>query len=573
MQQHDERPWLVHYGPGVPAEIEVPDEPVTAALQRAAQRWPDRIALDFLGATTTYARTDAAVRRAMSVLHDLGVRRGDRVALVLPNSPTHLVAHHAVLRLGAIVVELNPTYTADELAHLLADSGATHAVVWHKAVATVLRARAGTPLAHVISADIVRDLPLKARLLLRLPVAAAREKRAALRGEVPAGIPDWHDLVARSRTEVPDAEVGGDDVALLQYTGGTTGTPKAAVLTHRALVANLVHGQAWAGFTPGAETVYGVLPFFHAFGLMFCLHLPGQIGATLVMFPNFDPPAVLDALRRRPATFLAGVAPMFDRIARAAQDAGGAALEGLRHVRLGFAGAMPIPTPTVERWERLTGGLLIEGYGMTECAPIALGNPCTPARRPGTLGIPFPNTELRIVGLDGDTDDHTVVVEPDEHGVRRGELLVRGPQVFAGYWNRPDETAHQLLEDGWLRTGDVVEVDATGWVTLVDRVKEMIIVGGFKVYPSQVEDHLRTMPGVADVAVVGIPTDAGDDRVLAALVLEEGADEPDVEAVRSYAEGRVPRYALPREVRVVDELPRSQIGKVMRRLVQERFTA
>ena len=568
MQQHDERPWLVHYGPGVPAQIDVPDEPVTAALERAARRWPDRVALDFLGATTTFAGTDQAVRRAMGALHDLGVRRGDRVALVLPNSPTHLVAYHAVLRLGAIVVELNPTYTADELTHLLADCGATFAVVWHKVVATVLQARAGTPLAHVVSADISRDLPRRARFLLRLPVAAAREKRAALLGEVPAGVPDWHDRVAHARARVPAADVGGDDVALLQYTGGTTGTPKAAVLTHRNLVANLVHGEAWADFTPGEETVYGVLPFFHAFGLTFCLNLPSQLGATLVMFPNFDPAAVVDALRRRPATFIAGVAPMFDRIARAAEEAGGAALEGLRHTRLGFAGAMPIPTATVERWERLTGGLLIEGYGMTECAPIALGNPCTPARRPGTLGVPFPNTDLRIV----DVDDHTVVVEPREDGVRRGELLVRGPQVFAGYWNRPEETAHQLLEDGWLRTGDVVEVDGTGWVTLVDRVKEMIIVGGFKVYPSQVEDHLRTMPGVADVAVVGIATDAGDDRVLAALVLEEDAAEPTLDEVRAYAEGRVPRYALPREVRVVDELPRSQIGKVMRRLVQERFT-
>lgn len=568
MQEHDERPWLVHYGPGVPAHLEIPDEPITAALQRAAAAWPDRIALDFLGATTTYAETDRAVRRAMGLLHDLGVRAGDRVALVLPNSPTHLIAYHAALRLGAIVVELNPTYTASELRHLLADSGARFAVVWHKAVAAVLEARDATVLSAVVSADISRDLPRKSRLLLRLPVAAARAKRDALRGEVPAGIPDWHDLLARGRTDVPAAEVSGSDVALLQYTGGTTGTPKAAILLHRNLVANTVHGQAWAGFTPGAETVYGVLPFFHAFGLTFCLNLPGHIGATLVMFPNFDPPAVLDALRRRPATFIGGVAPMFDRIARAAEEAGGTALAGLRHVRLGFAGAMPIPTTTVERWERLTGGLLIEGYGMTECAPIALGNPCTPARRPGTLGVPFPNTDIRIV----DIDDHTLEVEPREDGVRRGELLVRGPQVFAGYWNRPEETAGQLLDGGWLRTGDVVEVDATGWVTLVDRVKEMIIVGGFKVYPSQVEEHLRTMPGVADAAVVGIATPEGDDRVLAALVMEEGADEPQLHEVRAHAERHVPRYALPRELRIVEELPRSQIGKVLRRLVQERFT-
>lgn len=564
----DERPWAQHYTPGTPLEIEVPDEPVTAAFSRAVARWPDRVALDFLGAELTYAETEERIRRAMGVLHRLGLGVGDRAALVLPNSTTHFVAYHAALRLGAIVAELNPTYTADELRHLLSDSGATHAVVWHKAVERVLAAQPGSELTTVISADIVRDLPRAARLLLRLPLVPAREKREALRGVVPPGVPDWHALMASAPTDVAAAPVRGDDVALLQYTGGTTGTPKAAVLTHRNLVANLVHGQAWAGFEPGAETVYGVLPFFHAFGLTFCLNLPGHVGATLVMFPNFDPETVVGTLRRRPATFMAGVAPMFDRIARTAEASRRPPLEGLRQIRLGFAGAMPIPAETVQRWEALTGGLLIEGYGMTECAPIALGNPCAPTRRPGTLGVPFPNTDIRIV----DIDDHTVVVEPDEAGVRRGELLVRGPQVFAGYWNRPDETAEQLLDDGWLRTGDVVEVDPTGWITLVDRVKEMIIVGGFKVYPSQVEEHLRTMAGVADVAVVGIATAAGDDRVLAAFVLEEGATEPTLAEVRAHAEQRVPRYALPRDVRVVAELPRSQIGKVMRRLVREQFT-
>ncbi|MBC9225528.1 AMP-binding protein [Aeromicrobium sp. 636] len=567
MYEHGERPWSVHYGPGVPTQIDIPDEPITAGLERAAKKWPDRIATDFLGATATYAETEQAVRRAMVVLRDLGVKAGDRVALVLPNSPSHLVAYHAALRLGAVVVDLNPTYTQAELTHLLADCGATYALVWHKAVETVLAARGQTRV-KVVSVDISRDLPASAQLLLKLPVKAAREKRDALRGTVPADILDWHTLVKKARGEVAAAEVHGDDLALLQYTGGTTGTPKAAMLTHRNLVANVVHGQAWVSFREGEETVYGVLPFFHAFGLTFCLNLPGYIGATLVMFPNFDPEAVLAAFDRRPATFMAGVAPMFDRIALAVEKAKNPPTEGLRQVRLGFAGAMPIPESTVERWEALTGGLLIEGYGMTECAPIALGNPCSPARRPGTLGVPFPNTDMKIV----DIDDHTREVTPDEHGYRRGELLVRGPQVFSGYLNRPEETAHQLLEGGWLRTGDVVEVDETGWVTLVDRVKEMIIVGGFKVYPSNVEDHLRLMPGIADVAVVGVRTSAGDDQVLAAFVLEEGAVAPSLEQVRAHGETHLARYALPRRVEILKDLPRSQIGKVMRRQVQKLFT-
>ncbi|WP_193605225.1 AMP-binding protein [Nocardioides dongkuii] len=568
MQQLGDHPWAVHYGPGVPLQIDIPDEPITAGLARAAQRWPDRVATDFLGATATFAETERAVRRAMGALRDLGVGPGDRVALVLPNCPSHLVAYHAALRLGAVVVELNPTYSVAELEHLLADCGATHALVWHKAVERVLAARAGTALRAVVSVDVSRDLPLRARLLLRLPVRPAREKRDALLGTVPADVPDWHALTRRAPDDVPTAEVGADDLALLQYTGGTTGTPKAAMITHRNLVANLVHGQAWVGFRNGEETVYGVLPFFHVFGLTLCLNLSGYIGATLVMFPNFEPQTVLAAFKRRPATFMGGVAPMFDRIAAAAEASSKPPSDGLRQVRLAFAGAMPIPTSVVERWERLTGGLLIEGYGMTECAPIALGNPAAPTRRPGTLGVPFPNTEMRVVDLEDATRD----VDPDEQVSRRGELLVRGPQVFAGYLNRPEETAQQLLEGGWLRTGDVVEVDATGWVRLVDRVKEMIIVGGFKVYPSAVEDHLRTMPGVADVAIVGMPVAGGGDEVLAALVLEPGAPAPSLDEVRAYAEQRVARYGLPRRVEVVDDLPRSQMGKVLRREVQERFT-
>ncbi|WP_289025760.1 AMP-binding protein [uncultured Cellulosimicrobium sp.] len=578
------RPWTDRYAPGVPTDVEVPDEPVTAALYRAAERWPDRVAVDFFGATTTYAQLVAQVERAASALHDLGVRRGDRVALVLPNATSHVVAFYAVERLGGVVVEHNPTYTADELAHQLADSGASVAVVWTKTVPAVLEARTHVPgLRRVVGLDIARDLPRGSRLALRLPVARARAQREALRTPLPAGVPDWHDLVRRARALPPALPPpAADAVGRRQCTGGTTGTPKGAVLTHRNLVANVVQGQAWASFEEGAETVYGVLPFFHAFGLTFCLTLPARVGATLVAFPKFDPQAFVAAQARRPATFLPGVAPMFDRIVTAAADAAGAGSD-LTSIRLAFAGAMPITAETAQRWEDATGGLLIEGYGMTETSPISLGNPCSDDRRPGTLGLPFPSTEIRVVDADaldaGDLRD-AEPSEPSDDGVRtvRGELLVRGPQVFRGYWNRPEETAHQLLDDGWLRTGDVVRValdgpDA-GLVTLVDRIKEMIVTGGFKVYPSQVEEHLRGMPGVRDVAVVGVPGSGSDEHVAAVVVLDDADDAAspprvDLAAVREWGEKRLARYALPRTFAVVPELPRSQIGKVLRRVVRE----
>ena len=545
---------------GVPAEVVVPDEPLSAAFERAVRAFPDRTAVDFLGATTTYRRLGELVARAASVLLHLGVRRGDRVAVVLPNCTSHVVAVQAVLRIGAVVVEHNPTYASESLRHQLADSGAVAALVWRKALPAVLEAR-GPALRTVVAVDVADDLPLRSRLALRLPVRKARDTRAALCGPaIPADVPTWHALVARASTLPTDHPAAdASDVALLQYTGGTTGTPKGAVLTHRNLVANVVQGRAWTGAQDGVEVVYGVLPYFHAFGMTLCLLYGTAIAATQVVFPSFDPATVLAAQRRRPGTFLPAVPPMLERLGVAAERAGA----DLTSFRCALSGAMALPRATAERWERLTGGLAVEGYGMTETSPVALGNPLSEARRPGALGVPFPSTRARVVGPDG----------ADVPVGEQGELLIAGPQVFAGYWNRPEETAHQLLPGGWLRTGDIVRVEPDGFVVLVDRLKEMIVTGGFKVYPSQVEDRLRTMPGIADVAVVGEPAGEHGESVVAAVVLEEGAHGIDLESVRHWCEARLARYALPRRLVVLPDLPRSQVGKVLRRVVRENLVA
>jgi long-chain acyl-CoA synthetase len=543
---------------GAPREVAIPDEPLTAALDRAAQQWPDRTAVDFLGAGTTYRELADSVARGAQVLLDLGVRPGDRVALVMPNCTGHVIAFYAALRIGAVVVEHNPTYSAGELAHQLADSGAVVALVWEKAVPRVLESLPRTALKAVVAVDLSADLSRGKRLALRLPVPSARKARAAMCGKVPPAFPMWHRLVARATPIDPAHPTpAASDVALLQYTGGTTGTPKGAMLTHRNLVANTVQGHAWTGVAPGTEVVYGVLPFFHAFGLTLCLSYAIRVGATLVAFPSFDPARVLATQKRIPGTFLPAVPPMLDRLAAAARTSGA----NLTSFRYAISGAMALPASTAQAWEEVTGGLVIEGYGMTETSPVALGNPLTDARRPGTLGLPFPSTSIRVV----DPADATRDVEPGE----RGELLIQGPQVFAGYWGRADETAEQLLDDGWLRTGDIVTVDGTGWVVLVDRIKEVIVSGGFKVYPSQVEDHLRQMPGVADVAVVGVPGGDLGETVVAAVVLEPEAHGVDLESVRAWGEKHLARYALPRRLVVLDELPRSQVGKVLRRVVRE----
>lgn len=558
-----ERPWFASYAPGVPHDVDVPDEAVTASLDRAAARFPRRVALDFLGRTTTYAELAHQVARAAQALYDLGVRPGDRVALVLPNAPSHIVAFLATLRLRAVVVEHNPTYSATELAHQLADSGAEVAVVWEKAVAAVLKARPRTALRTVVAVDLTRDLPRRARAALRLPVARARASRAAMCAGVPAEMSRWDRLVAAA-APLPASHPApvGDDLALIQFTGGTTGTPKGAALRHRNLVANAVQGQAWTGAAAGTETVYAALPFFHAFGLMLCLVYAVRIAATIVPFPKFDADLVMAAQRRRPGTFLPAVPPMLDRLAAAAER--DPTRYDLSSFRFAFSGGMALPPETAARWERATGGLVVEGYGMTETAPVVLGGPLTRDRRPGTLGLPFPGTDVRVV----DPHDPARDVATGE----QGELLVRGPQVFAGYWGRPEETADQLLDGGWLRTGDIVRLDEQGFVVLVDRIKEVIVTGGFNVYPSQVEDHLRTMPGVRDVAVVGVPGGDLGEKVVAAVVLDTERDAAatiDLAAVRAWCAQRLAGYAVPRGLVVVPDLPRSILGKVLRRVVRD----
>jgi len=545
----------------VPAEIEVPDRPVPTLLTDAARRYGDRVALDFLGAETTYRELADQVERAAGMLRAAGVRPGDRVALVLPNCPQHVVAFYAVLRLGAVVAEHNPLAPASEIQAQLAAHGARVVVCWEKAVDQVAP---GGDLGgrRILTVNLAAALPLRSRLLLRLPVRAARRQRETLRGPVPAGTRSWERMTAAAAPLDPSHPLPGvTDLAVLIHTGGTTGTPKAVALTHRNLMANAVQGAAWVhGLRAGEETIYSVLPFFHAFGMTLCLTFAVHFGATQVVLPRFDVDMVLAAMRRHPATFFPGVPPIFDKLATAAKERN----VDLSSVRYAISGAMALSPEVARRWEEVTGGLIIEGYGMTESSPVALGSPVGPGRRPGTLGLPFPSTEIRIV----DPEDPAREV-PDG---QQGELLVRGPQVFAGYYGRPEETAEVLLEGGWLRTGDIVRRDEHGFVVLADRRKELIISGGFNIYPSQVEEAVRSMPGVIDVAVVGVPDESHGESVLAALVVAPGA-HVDLAQVRAWTHERLSHYAMPRRVEILDELPRSQLGKVLRRKVREQVLA
>ena len=575
------------YQAGIPAVIEAPDAGLGELLETAAHFYPDRVAIDFLGATTTYRELLEASERAARLLHDAGVRRGDRVALIMPNCPQHVVAVYGALRLGAIVAEHNPLAPAEELRAQLERHGGRVVVAWEKGVDLIVDPRsreagAAGPEADsvdplggrtVFSVDLSAALPARLRAALRLPVARAREARESMRApRLPAGVRSWDREAARAEP-IPASwpRPGGRDVAVLLHTGGTTGAPKAAMLTHTNLRANANQAIAWVPMLhEGGENFLSLLPFFHAFGLTFNLFCAVQKAATQVMMPKFDVAEVLRAQARRPLTFFVGVPVMFERILRAAQEAG----TDLRSLRFGVCGAAPMPPAVGAEWERVTGGFFVEGYGMTETSPIVAGTPMGPTRRLGALGLPFPSTDVRVVdpealeaalgaGAPVDVDVEVPDGEP-------GELLVRGPQVFAGYWGDPEATAAAMLPGGWLRTGDMVRREES-FLWMADRRRELILTGGFNVYPSQVEAAIRDMDGVADVAVVGMDAGARGETVVAAVVLAEGTAPGAItlESVRAHAERALPHYALPRRLEIIDEMPRSVIGKVMRRQVRE----
>ncbi|WP_298872386.1 long-chain-fatty-acid--CoA ligase [uncultured Microbacterium sp.] len=551
------RPWTSSYAAGVPEDLEPQTGSLLDIVDASTRDYPDAPALQFFGRETTYGEMSEQISRAAAALSAHGVRAGDPVALVLPNCPQHIVAFYAVLRLGAVVVEHNPLYTPRELRKQFEDHGAKHAIVWSKVVPTVQEFPADLRLTTLISVDVTRAMPWTTRLALRLPVAKARESRAALHAPTKGAV-QWDDVVRHAPLAASHPRPVASDLAIIQYTSGTTGTPKGAMLTHANLLANAAQARAWVPQIVRGEgcVVYAVLPMFHAYGLTLCLTFAMSMGARLVLFPKFDADLVLAVTKKHPATFLPLVPPIAERLLAAA-EAQGVSLEG---TDVAISGAMALPHDLVVPFEKATGGYLVEGYGLSECSPVLMANPVADNRVAGTVGLPLPGTECRVV----DPDDPRTDVE-------RGELVVRGPQVFSGYYGKPEET-EAVFVDGWFRTGDIVTIDEDGFVRIVDRIKELIITGGFNVAPTEVENVLRQHPGVADVAVVGLPSEHSGEEVVAAVV-PTVAGELDVEAVRAFARGILTPYKVPRRIIVVDDLPRSLIGKVLRRQVREQLLA
>ena len=543
------------YAPGVAYEIATPEHPIPEMVLEVASRYPERAAIDFFARQLTYAELAEDMRRAAGALHQAGVRPGDRVALVMPNCPQHAIAVLGTMLLGAVVVEHNPLAPSGELEGEYARHGARVTIAWSKSLEKLTFLGRGHT---TFSMDLTTALPTASRLALKLPIKAAREKRDQLSSPRPGWARSWTRAMRSATPWKGSCPSAMDDVALLIHTGGTTGVPKAAALTHANLMANVEESIAWVPVLhEGAEVFYCILPLFHAFGFTIGFLAGLRLGATIAMFPKFDTAMVLAAQRRLPCTFFLGVPPMYERLLAAAESTN----VDLSSIHFSLSGAMPLSASLADQWEQATGGLMIEGYGMTEASPILLGSPLASSRARGALGIPFPSTQVKIV------DPENPSREVPEGEV--GELIARGPQVFSGYWNQDDETAEVFTQDGWLRTGDLVQV-RDGFIYMADRRKEMINSSGFNVYPSQVEEAVRSMPGVLDVAAVGVPAGESGEDVVAAVVLEAGASVT-LTDLRKWAEKSLAHYALPRQIVVMTELPRSQLGKVMRKKVREQI--
>lgn len=559
MENSADHPWVANYQPGVPAEIVLPTESLSHMFEHSVQQAGDSPATEFFGRRMSYRELGEQVQQAAEGLRQLGVRAGDRVALVLPNCPQHVIAFYAVLRLGAVVVEHNPLYTSRELRHQFEDHQARVVIAWDKVVENLQQFPEDVQLDAIVAVNLLEAFPAVKRLALNLPLKKLRETKASLTART-RGTTAWKQLLASGTLDRTHPYPQVEDLAVIQYTSGTTGRPKGAMLTHFNLYSNALQGEAWMhGAQERKEILYAILPMFHAFGMTLYLTFGVKKQGLLVLFPKFDPAMILDAWKKSPATVYCAVPPIYERTALAAKERG----MSLKSAKYCISGAMNLPDHVVELWESMSGGLLVEGYGMTESSPVALGNPFHPSRRTETIGVPFPSTLMKVVDL----DDPTREVAQGEPG----ELLIKGPQVFKGYWNNPEETAKTMTADGWLRSGDVVTVDEAGFAKVVDRAKELIITGGFNVSPTEVEIALRQHADVADAAAFGKPLARGGEMVVAAVQLEEGASLNE-EELREHCRSLLAAYKVPKRIVAIDEMPRSMLGKILRKQVKDQLS-
>ena len=563
------RPWVHHYEQGVPAHIDIPDHPLTWILDQTVSRYPAHTAFIYYGTSISYAQFSSLANRFAASLQRLGIQKGDRVAMALPNIPQYPIAFYGALRAGAVVVPTNPLYTEREMQYQLAESGARVIVMLDMFYPVVRAIRAKTALEHVVITSPADYLPPLLRTLYPLsqrnakhpePRLTEKELREDATLHSLSGMLESHTKGGIELFNLP-AHLTGDDLATLQYTGGTTGLSKGAMLTHRNLLANALQTRAWnVQARDGEEITLCVAPFFHSYGLTAGMNLSILAAATMILLPQFKVKAVVKAIRRYHPTQLPGIPTMYISIMKEI----GRHSEELRSIKYCISGASALPAKVREDWEALTQGKLVEGYGLSEAAPVTHCNPLNGDIREGSIGLPLPNIDAAI--LDEETGEPLPVGEP-------GEIVVKGPNIMQGYWNQPEETA-DVFTHGWMRTGDIGKMDAEGYFYVVDRAKDMIKASGFNVFPREVEEVLYHHPAVQEAAVLGVPHAYRVETVAAVIVLKPGFEPSEQirEDIIAYCKKELTPYKVPKIVQFRKSLPKSLIGKVLKRELKGTIT-
>ena len=555
-----DRIWLKSYPAGVPADID-PSQyaSLVQLMEQAFRDYAGRTAYSFMGKDISYAETDRLSRQFAAYLQSLGLARGDRVALMMPNVPQYPIAVAAVLRAGYVVVNVNPLYTPRELEHQLKDSGSKAIVIIENFAATLQACIANTPVKHVVLCAMGDRLGLKGLLV---NYVVRKVKKLVPPFQLPGAV-RFNDALAKGASATFTApQLQPDDIALLQYTGGTTGVSKGAVLLHRNIIANVLQSEAWnapvTSKIPDGEqpTAVCALPLYHIFAFTVNMMLSMRTGGKTILIPNpRDLPAVLKELSKHTFHSFPAVNTLFNGLANH-PDFGKV---NWRNLKVSVGGGMAVQAAVAKLWLEKTGCPLCEGYGLSETSPSVSCNPVTVKEFSGTIGVPLPSTYMRIIDDEG--NDISTTGQP-------GEIAIKGPQVMAGYWQRPDETAKVMTEDGYFKTGDIGVMDERGYFKVVDRKKDMVLVSGFNVYPNEVEDVVALMPGVLECAVVGVPDEKSGEAVKLVIVKKDPAL---TEAqVREFCKANLTGYKQPRVVEFRTELPKTPVGKILRRELRDK---
>lgn len=556
-----DRPWLAAYPQGVPADIDISQyASLVALMDEAFTKYANRVAYSFMGKDVTYAQTDSLSRAFATYLQGLGLVKGDRVAIMMPNVPQYPVAVAAILRAGFVVVNVNPLYTPRELEHQLKDSGAKAIVLIENFATTLQSCIAHTPVKHVVLCAMGDQLGLLKGALVNYVVRNVKKMVPAY--ELPGAV-RFNDAVAQgTRGAFKRPDIRPDDIALLQYTGGTTGVSKGAVLLHRNIIANVLQSEAWndpvmkkvpAGEQP---TSICALPLYHIFAFTVNMMLSMRTGGKTILIPNpRDLPAVLKELSKHTFHSFPAVNTLFNGLANHPDFNA----VNWKNLKVSVGGGMAVQGAVAKLWLEKTGCPICEGYGLSETSPSASCNPTTSTEYTGTIGVPLPSTFMKLL----DDDGHEVTTLG-----QAGEIAIKGPQVMAGYWQRPDETAKVMTDDGFFKSGDIGVMDARGFFKIVDRKKDMVLVSGFNVYPNEVEEVVANCPGVLECAVVGVPDEKTGEAVK--LVIVKKDPELTEAQVKEFCRHELTGYKQPRVIEFRTELPKTPVGKILRRELREK---